>query len=45
MATKDDIRSAYHGLSKIYHPNNPKTGDAAIFNRLTIFYESLTDRP
>jgi len=45
IATKDDIRSAYHSLSKIYHTDNSKTGDAAIFNRLTIFYESLTDRP
>lgn len=42
VATPEEIRSAYHNLSKIYHPDIPKTGDAKIFDRLTIMYKSLT---
>ncbi|MBW4487690.1 MAG: molecular chaperone DnaJ [Trichocoleus desertorum ATA4-8-CV12] len=41
-ATHKDIQNAYHQLSKIYHPDNSKTGDAAIFNRLTIMYKSIS---
>ncbi|MBD2123776.1 molecular chaperone DnaJ [Trichocoleus sp. FACHB-262] len=41
-ATHKDIQSAYHQLSKIYHPDNSKTGDAAIFDRLTIMYKSIS---
>jgi hypothetical protein len=40
----DDIKLSYRNLSKIYHPDNPQTGDAEVFHRLTIFYESLTER-
>ncbi len=43
-ASTDDVKSAYRNLSKIYHPDIPKTGDARIFEKLTVFYKSLTDR-
>lgn len=43
-STTEDIKSAYHQLSKIYHPDNSSTGDAEIFDRLTIFYKSLTHK-
>jgi len=41
-ATKQDIKNAYHQLSKIYHPDVPKTGDAKIFDCLTIMYKSIS---
>jgi hypothetical protein len=41
-ATNQDIKNAYHKLSKIYHPDVPKTGDAAIFDCLTIMYKSIS---
>lgn len=41
-ATNQDIKNAYHRLSKIYHPDVPKTGDAAIFDCLTIMYKSIS---
>jgi hypothetical protein len=40
----EDIKVAYRSLSKIYHPDNPETGDAKVFARLTIFYKSLTEK-
>lgn len=40
-ATKEEIRTAYGKLSKIYHPDAGATGNAAIFERLTILYKSL----
>ena len=43
-ATTQDLKNSYRKLSKIYHPDIPNTGDANIFNRLTIFYESLTEK-
>ncbi|MBD2328772.1 DnaJ domain-containing protein [Alkalinema sp. FACHB-956] len=42
-ATTEQIKSAYRDLSRIYHPDNRETGDAKIFDRLTIFYKSLTE--
>ncbi|OUC13484.1 MAG: molecular chaperone DnaJ [Alkalinema sp. CACIAM 70d] len=42
-ATTEQIKSAYRDLSKIYHPDNRETGDAKIFDRLTVFYKSLTE--
>jgi hypothetical protein len=44
VATTEEIKTAYRNLSKIYHPDIPNTGDSKIFERLTIFYKSLTDR-
>ena len=41
-ATTEEIKGAYRRLSKIYHPDIPETGDARIFDRLTVMYESLT---
>ncbi|MBD2200162.1 MULTISPECIES: DnaJ domain-containing protein [Calothrix] len=40
-AKVEDIKREYRKLCKIYHPDVPGTGDARIFDRLTIFYESL----
>lgn len=42
-ATTDQVKTAYRNLSKIYHPDVPETGDARMFERLTIFYNSLTE--
>ena len=41
-ATNQDIKSAYYRLSKIYHPDVSQTGDAAIFDCLTIMYKSIS---
>ncbi|MBD1849704.1 J domain-containing protein [Cyanobacteria bacterium FACHB-502] len=41
-ATQQDIRNAYHRLSKIYHPDAPETSDAVIFDCLTIMYKSIS---
>jgi hypothetical protein len=41
-ATLQDIKNAYYRLSKIYHPDVPQTGDAAIFDCLTIMYKSIS---
>jgi hypothetical protein len=43
-ATTPEIKTVYHALSRIYHPDNQETGDAQIFDRLTIFYKSLTEK-
>ena len=41
VATPQDIKNAYYVLSKIYHPDVPSTGNAAIFDRLTTMYKSI----
>lgn len=41
-ASDQDIKNAYHKLSKVYHPDVPETGDAAIFNCLTVMYKSIS---
>ena len=43
-ATTEDIKSTYYRLSKIYHPDNKDTGDSEVFDRLTLFYKSLTEK-
>lgn len=40
-ASVNEIRQAYRQLSKIYHPDVKETGDAGIFDRLTILYKSI----
>jgi hypothetical protein len=42
-ATTAQVKTAYRNLSKVYHPDVPETGDAQIFERLTVFYKSLTE--
>jgi hypothetical protein len=42
-ATTEDVKTTYRNLSKVYHPDVPETGDARIFERLTVFYKSLTE--
>jgi hypothetical protein len=41
LATLDDVKSTYRNLSKIYHPDAGITGNRAVFERLTQFYNSL----
>lgn len=41
-ATTQDIKNAYRKLSKIYHPDVPQTGDAAIFDCITVMYKSIS---
>ena len=42
ISTSQDIKNAYYKLSKIYHPDVPDTGDAKIFDCLTIMYKSIS---
>jgi hypothetical protein len=40
-ATTQDIKNSYYKLSKIYHPDVSKTGDASIFECLNVMYKSI----
>jgi len=42
-STTEEVKSAYRSLSKIYHPDG-SDGDAQIFERLNVFYKSLTEK-
>ena len=40
-AKSEDIKKAYHKLSKVYHPDVPGTGDAKVFDRINTMYKSI----
>ena len=42
VATTQDVKDAYYRLSKIYHPDVQITGNAEIFDRITVMYKSIT---
>jgi DnaJ domain len=42
FASDQDIKNSYRNLSKIYHPDNPETGNARIFDRINSMYQSIT---
>ena len=42
-ATKDEIKSAYRKLAKVYHPDNKQTGDDAKFKEIQEAYDILYD--
>lgn len=41
-ASPEDVKQAYRNLSKTYHPDIPKTGDAKIFDRINTMYKSIS---
>ncbi len=43
-AKTEDVKEVYRKFCKIYHPDISKTGNARIFERLTVFYNSLTEK-
>lgn len=43
--TDNDIKASYRRLSRIYHPDIPKTGNREIFEALKNMYESITVQP
>ncbi len=42
-ASKDEIKSAYRKLAKVYHPDNKQTGDEAKFKEIQEAYDILYD--
>ena len=42
-ASKDEIKSAYRKLAKVYHPDNKDTGDEAQFKEVQEAYDVLND--
>ena len=42
-ATKDEIKSAYRKLAKVYHPDNKQTGDEAKFKEIQEAYDFRRD--
>ena len=41
-ASDDEIKQAYRGLSKQYHPDNKESGDSRIFDRINSMYQSIS---
>jgi DnaJ domain len=41
-ASAAEIKAAYHNLSRIYHPDVPSTGNAAMFDRINNMYKSIS---
>lgn len=44
-ATSNEIREIFLRMSKIYHPDNPKTGDQGKFVKIKDAYEQIKDAP
>jgi hypothetical protein len=40
-ASDEDIKQAYRRLSKQYHPDNLKSGDSRMFDRINSMYQSI----
>ena len=40
-ASDEDIKQAYRGLSKQYHPDNKETGNSRMFDRINSMYQSI----
>lgn len=41
-ASDEDIKQAYRNLSKQYHPDNKKSGDSRMFDRINSMYQSIS---
>lgn len=41
-ASDEDIKQAYRGLSKQYHPDNKESGDSRMFDRINSMYQSIS---
>ncbi len=40
-ASDEDIKQAYRGLSKQYHPDNRESGNSRMFDRINSMYQSI----
>ena len=41
-ATESEVKSAWRSLAKLYHPDNPKTGDAVKFEEAKEAFQMLS---